>query len=89
MIVFKSQTLLGKNSIGLRRANPRLPSKEHTHDYIEIVYVAHGTALEKVDGSQYEVERGDMIFMTPNSIHEFTPHKDFEHVEIFFSPNLV
>lgn len=89
MRIFKSQSLIGKNRIGIRKAKPVLPTQEHTHDYIEIVYAAHGTALEKVDGAQYQISRGDMIFMAPNSIHAFEPSEDFEHIEIFFSPHLV
>lgn len=89
MKIFKSQALIGEDSIGLRRARPLSPTKEHTHDYIEIVYVLNGTAIEYVDGTSYEVQHGDLIFMTPNSIHAFNPTENFEHIEIFFSPRLV
>ncbi len=89
MKIFKSKILMGENSIGIRKAKPTLPTKEHTHDYIEIVYVQNGSATEYVDGTDYCVRRGDIIFMTPSSIHSFVPGENFEHVEIFFSPHLV
>ena len=87
--IFKSRSLIGDGKIGIHRAKAALPINEHTHDYIEIVYVASGTAIECVDGIKYNVRRGDFIFMTPNSIHSFIPDAEFEHIEIFFSPNLI
>ena len=89
MKLFKSKSLIGEDSIGIRKTKPTLPTSKHTHDYIEIVYVRNGTATEYVDGTSYCVKRGDVIFMTPNSIHAFEPSESFEHVEIFFSPHLV
>ena len=89
MKVFKSSALIGDGRIGLQRAKMNLQVDEHTHDYIEIVYIVSGTAIEHVDGIEYNVRRGDIIFMTPNSIHSFIPGAKFEHVEIFFSPRLI
>ena len=89
MKIFKSKALIGEHSIGIRGAKPPCPTKEHTHDYIEIVYVKNGTAIEYVDGTGYSVRRGDVIFMTPNSVHAFKPCENFEHIEIFFSPRLI
>lgn len=80
---------MGDGRIGIHRAKMSLPVGEHTHDYIEIVYVLSGSAVEFVDGIKYNVRRGDFIFMTPNSIHSFVPGANFEHAEIFFSPHLI
>ena len=89
MKIFKSSALIGDGRIGLHRAKTNVTISEHTHDYIEIVYVTSGTATEYVDGIRYNVRRGDIIFMTPNSIHSFIPGAKFEHIEIFFSPRLI
>ena len=89
MRIFKSSALIGDGRIGLHRAKTNVSISEHTHDYIEIVYVSSGAATEYVDGMKYNVRRGDIIFMTPNSIHSFVPGAKFEHVEIFFSPRLI
>ena len=89
MRVFKSKVLMGNNAIGIVRSSPKQVCPDHTHDYIEIVYVTRGRAAEYVDGMKYEVVRGDMIFMTPNSIHSINPSADYEKIEIFFSPSLI
>jgi len=80
---------MGNDAIGIIRSAPKAECTEHTHDYIEIVYVTRGHATECVDGINYEVVRGDLIFMTPNSIHSFKPGADYEKIEIFFSPSLI
>ena len=89
MRVYKSSALMGNDTIGIVRSAQKVECAEHTHDYIEIVYVTKGHAIERVDGMDYEVSRGDMIFMTPNSIHSFKPDADYEKIEIFFSPSLI
>ena len=89
MKIFKSRALMGEDTIGIRRAIHRVTTPEHTHDYIEIVYVTRGKALEYVDGVKYEVSRGDMLFMTPNSIHSFEPLENYEKIEVFFSTSLI
>ena len=89
MKIFKSSQLLGDGRIGLQRKVNTEITPEHTHDYIEIVYVLDGTAIEYVDGIRYDVCQGDVLFMTPNSIHSFIPNESFEHIEIFFSPRLI
>ena len=33
----------------------------HTHDFIEIVYVVSGSALQVVNDDHYEVQRGDLL----------------------------
>jgi len=80
---------MGDDAIGIVRSAPTQICPDHTHDYIEIVYVTRGQATEYVDGMKYEVVRGDVIFMTPNSIHSITPGQEYEKIEIFFSPVLI
>ena len=89
MRVYKSKLLMGADRIGMVRSKPKIICPEHTHDYIEIVYVTRGQGTEYVDGVKYELVRGDVIFMTPNSIHSVEPGDDYEKIEIFFSPSLV
>ena len=61
----------------------------HTHDFIEIVYVMSGNAVEKVNDGEYEVKRGDLIFINYQSTHTFIPNTDFSYVNICFKPETV
>ena len=65
------------------------PDELHTHDFIEIVYVMSGSATEYVNDGQYEVKRGDLIFINYQSTHHFVANKDFSYINICFHPESV
>lgn len=67
------------------RSNPST-FRIHTHDYIEIVYVTAGSALELVDDERYEVRRGDLLFINYGATHAFQPHEPFSYINICFKP---
>lgn len=48
-----------------------LPSQPHTHNFIEIVYVYSGKGIQKIDGVEYPVKRGSLIFVNYGQIHSF------------------
>ena len=72
---------------------PRRTSREtyfpHTHDFIEIVYVTNGSALEIVNDEQYEVRRGDLLFINYGSTHQFQAHEAFSYINICFKPEVL
>ncbi len=61
----------------------------HTHDFIEIVYVMRGSAVEKVNDGEYDVKRGDLIFINYRSTHTFISDDDFAYINICFKPDTV
>lgn len=63
--------------------------KEHTHDFIEIVYVRAGRAVEYVNDEAYPVNRGDLIFINYGSTHRFEPGEGFSYVNICFNPETI
>ena len=67
------------------RSNPAI-FRVHTHDYIEIVYVTAGSALELVNDERYEVRRGDLLFINYGATHAFQPHEPFSYINICFKP---
>lgn len=90
MKVYRSERLIEKGSslhIFTRTGNDPMP--EHTHDFIEIVYVRGGTATESVNRDTYEIKRGDFTFINYGSTHRFTPHDDFCYTNICFAPEVL
>ena len=61
----------------------------HIHDFIEIVYVLDGSAVQYVNGERYDVRRGDVLFINYGSKHSFTPSQDFRYVNVCFDPDIV
>lgn len=71
-----------------KRTDPNIFT-EHTHDFIEIVYVISGSATERVDGAEYKVGRGDLLFINYGATHAFLPHEPFCYINICFKPEIL
>ena len=64
-------------------------SHEHTHDFIEIVYVIKGKSAHTVNGRRYLLSRGDMLLMNYHCTHSFESAAGFEYVDILIKPEFV
>ena len=76
-------------AIGIFRSEQHHIEPHHRHEFIEMVYVLSGSAMQIVDEQEYEVHRGDMIFINYGSVHAFSELKDFRYCNICFSPEIV
>ena len=87
MKIYRSDRLIEKgSSLHIFSYTADEPMAEHTHDFIEIVYVRAGSATEQVNDATYEVSRGDFTFINYGSIHKFTPHGSFSYTNLCFDP---
>lgn len=43
---------------------------EHTHDYVEVVYMCAGQTTHIVDGREIHLEQGDLLFLSQSITHE-------------------
>ena len=59
---------------------------EHTHDFIEIIYILSGKCTQTLNGTDYNVKHGDMLFINYGSTHSFSCDESFSYVNICFSP---
>ena len=64
-------------------------SDEHTHDFIEIVYLLSGKMQHKMGGVVYDTEAGDLLFMNRGCTHAFDSIGEALYVNILFSPDLI
>lgn len=46
---------------------------EHSHDYVEIVYMYQGSKTNKVNGETVVLNQGEMLFLSQNCRHENMP----------------
>lgn len=88
MKVYGSERWIQKgSSVGIFHSKCRTRNETpHSHEFIEIVYVSSGSATQRVDKAEYEVERGDILFINYGSVHAFLPHENFSYINICFSP---
>lgn len=90
MKIYKYENCIGNGRrIGISRKLQVTTERLHCHEFIEIVYVLSGRAVQRVDNASYDVERGDVIFINYGSCHAFEPTESFEYVNIYFMPELL
>ncbi|MFB5661071.1 helix-turn-helix domain-containing protein [Alteribacillus sp. HJP-4] len=50
----------------------------HGHDFIELVFVTHGTAEHIFEGEKYELCAGDVFIINPGEVHTYQLHEGRE-----------
>lgn len=61
----------------------------HTHEFIEIVYCLSGSGRHCINGSFYEVEKGDLLFINFGQTHSFQASGIMEIVNCLISPRFI
>lgn len=66
-----AQKLLSAGKLITLRPHTRfIHFPEHTHDYVEMVYMCEGTTTHIVNGSRILLERGELLFLNQSTTHE-------------------
>ena len=61
----------------------------HTHDFIEIVYITKGSAMQTIGGAGYPVHRGTLLFINCGQTHSFTAQKSFTYYNLMLTPEFI
>lgn len=61
----------------------------HLHGSFELITVTEGSLTVTVDKKDYLLERGKLVLIFPNQVHEFKCHGSCSHYLCIFSPKLV
>ena len=56
----------------------------HTHDFIEIEYVLSGSGVQIINGVEYPVRRGDLIYLQKNDYHTYRTDTYMEILNVVF-----
>jgi AraC-like DNA-binding protein len=90
MNIYKIDDFLNKdNGIYIFLEEHGVYTAQHTHDFIELVYVLSGESTHIVDGAIYTLKRGDMLFINYGSSHAFECDDKYGYINICFSPETV
>lgn len=46
---------------------------EHTHNYIEVIYMCQGTTTHMINGNTVVLQEGDLLFLNQNAVQEILP----------------
>lgn len=90
MKVFRAEGLLSpEENIRVQRLESAATEEEHTHEFIEIVYVASGTGYQQVAGSRYKVRKGTLLFINYGQSHSIQPDGTMVYYNILLHPEFV
>ena len=90
MKIFKMEDFIKDGlSLGLFKTTDKIPYARHTHEFSEIVYVLDGEVSEEINGLEYRLGRGDLLFINYGSTHAFTPIDTVTYINICFSPEVM
>ena len=61
--------------------------RPHYHDYYELFVMLNGNAYHKVNDEQFKLKKGDIVFIRPSDIHDYTCEKgkSFSMMNITFN----
>lgn len=62
---------------------------EHTHAFIEIVYILSGKGSHSINGTWYPVERGNLLFINFGQTHSFCALDNMEIVNCLVQPEFI
>lgn len=66
-----SRKLLDSGKLITIRPHARfLPFPEHTHDYVEMVYMCAGSTRHTVNGKELTLGQGDLLFLSQRATHQ-------------------
>ena len=66
-----AQKLLAAGKLITLRPHTRfIHFPEHTHDYVEVVYMCAGQTVHIVNGNRIELHQGELLFMNQSATHE-------------------
>jgi len=65
------ETILGSGSAYINRCLVKSKTTYHSHNFVEIAYVAEGTGIHVVNGIEHKTSEGDIVLINYDIPHEF------------------
>lgn len=58
----------------------------HTHEFVELIFTSEGKATHFIDGKQYDVEAGDLLFVNYGQTHSFVGNEGYHYYNLLYVP---
>lgn len=81
---FESSTGIKIGKFSAEKAEP-----DHMHEFLEFVYIYSGEGIHSIDGIEYNVMKGDMLFVNINQVHSFYTDTNMYYVNICVKPDFL
>lgn len=73
----------------INKVDNGIPEPEHTHSFLEIVYIFSGRGVHMIDGDEYPVGAGDALFINYGSTHSFQVLDKMGYADILIKPEFI
>ena len=90
MLIYTKEACF-KNGFGLHLRHHRMCKNEpeHLHEFLEIVYILSGEGIHGIDGIEYSVRRGSLLFINYKQTHYFKTDSEMEICNILLDPEWI
>ena len=62
------------------------PCTIHVHEFVELIFIAEGTATHYIDGERYDTEPGDLLFVNYGQTHAFEVGDNYQYYNLLYVP---
>lgn len=74
---FNEDFLIPKDvNVHVLRQPRYMPVKDHSHDFIEFVYIYQGDCIQHINGAEIEAQEGDLFLLAPGIYHHISTFDD-------------
>lgn len=83
---YKAENLIKQGILGAQKHKTTKSEERHSHDFIELTYIAAGSGTQYAGGNEYAVKKGDIIFVSYGAEHAFCPDGELTYYNLYFFP---
>lgn len=74
-------------NVGKGMVSQREP--EHVHEFLEMTYIFSGNGVHRINGADYPVSRGSLLFINFHQIHEVVQYDQLVYANILIKPEFI
>ena len=89
MFVLKKENYFRDIGIYMKNWHHDTDEPEHLHEFVEIVYVMDGSGAHGIDGIEYQVKRGSVLFINYRQPHYIKTEKGMTLCNILLDPEWI
>lgn len=90
MKVFKLNDYVeASESVSITKCSITGAEPVHTHEFIEIVYIADGAGKQYINDMVYDVQKGDVVFINYNQTHAFAGDNEMTYYNFLLCPEFM
>lgn len=89
MFIFKKENYFRDIGACIKNWHHDMDEPEHLHEFVEIVYVMDGSGTHGIDGVEYQVKRGSVLFINYRQPHYIKTEKGMTLCNILLDPEWI